>query len=160
MLGLLRRFQNPSPDLLSSELYDEQTFYPAFLRDLNQCRELCILESPFITHKRMNALYPSFRRLTKRGVRVVINTRDPREHEYRMAAEAEEAISALQDLGVLVLYTNNHHRKLAILDNCILYEGSLNILSQSASCELMRRIQSPQMAQQMIRFTKMEKFIC
>jgi hypothetical protein len=159
MLGLLRRFQNPSPHLLSSKLYDEQTFYPAFLRDLNQCRELCILESPFITHKRMNALYPSFRRLTKRGVRVVINTRDPREHEYRMAAEAEEAISALQDLDVLVLYTNNHHRKLAILDNCILYEGSLNILSQNDSCEVMRRIESVELTRQMIQFVKLNRFL-
>ena len=159
MLGLLRRFQNPSPDLLSSTLYDEKTFYPAFLRDLNQCRELCILESPFITHKRMNALYPSFRRLTKRGVRVVINTRDPREHEYRMAAEAEEAISALQDLGVLVLYTNNHHRKLAIFDNCILYEGSLNILSQNDSCEVMSRIESMELTRQMTQFLKLNQFL-
>lgn len=160
MIFDLFKFRRVSPtNLLTSKLLDEQTFYPAFLRDLDKCRELCIIESPFITHKRMNALYPSFRRLTKRGVRVVINTRDPREHEYRMAAEAEEAISALQDLGVLVLYTGNHHRKLAMIDREITYEGSLNILSQSWSCEIMRRIVSAELAGQMIRFVKLDEYL-
>jgi hypothetical protein len=37
----------------------------------------------------------------------------------------------LQKLGVQVLYTSGHHRKLAIIDREILYEGSLNIPSQN-----------------------------
>ena len=62
---LFKRFRVSHAKLLTSELYNEQTFYPVFLRDLSSCRELCVIESPFITHKRMNALYPSFRKLTK-----------------------------------------------------------------------------------------------
>jgi hypothetical protein len=77
---LLKR-TDPTP-LLTSRLYNEQSFYPVFVNDLGRCKRELIIESPFITHKRINALYPSFRKLTKRGFRVVINTRDPREHEY------------------------------------------------------------------------------
>ena len=159
MFGLIQRFRNISPDLLASKLYDERTFYPLFLQDLNKCRELCVIESPFITHKRMNALYPSFRRLTKRGVRVVINTRDPRDHEPRMCTEAKVAVETLQEMGVLVLFTDNHHRKLAILDEKVLWEGSLNILSQGYSCEIMRRIESEALAGQMLKFVKLNRFL-
>lgn len=159
MFGLIQKFRNVSPDLLASKIYDEQTFYPLFLQDLNKCRKLCVIESPFITHKRMNALYPSFRRLTKRGVRVVINTRDPRGHDPRMCAEAKEAITELQGMGVLVLYTDNHHRKLAILDKKVHWEGSLNILSQGYSCEIMRRIESEALAGQMFKFVKLNRFL-
>ena len=110
-------FKRPDPTpLLTSKLYDERSFYPAFMNDLAKCKRELIIESPFITHKRMNALYPSFRRLTKRGVRIVINTRDPKEHDWRMAAEATTVIGLLQELGVKVLFTENHHRKLAIID--------------------------------------------
>ena len=56
-----------------------------------------------------------------------------------MAIQAELAIHTLQELDVTVLMTVGHHRKIAIVDD-ILYEGSLNILSQNDSCELMRRI--------------------
>src|SRR5580704_8665884 len=135
MFDLFKKRGISRSKLFPTELFNETTFYEAFLRDLGKCQNELIIESPFITSKRMNALYPSFRRLTKRGVRLVVNTRDPNEHEYPMAIEAEQAIAELQNLGALVLYTERHHRKLAIIDSKILYEGSLNILSQCASCE-------------------------
>jgi hypothetical protein len=55
-------------------------------------------------------------------------------------------------MGIQVLYTGNHHRKVAILDRSILYEGSLNILSQNNSSEVTRRIESVPIAWQMVRF--------
>jgi hypothetical protein len=61
-------------------------------------------------------------------------------------------------MGVEILYTGNHHRKLAIVNRKILYEGSLNILSQSDSCEVMRRIESTGLAEQMIRFIGLKKW--
>lgn len=156
---LRRRKKLDLTPLLTSQLYDDQTFYPAFLKDLSNCRREVIIESPFITNKRMNALYPSFRRLTKRGVRIVINTRDPNQHEWRMAREAEAVVSTLQDLNVEVLYTEYHHRKLSILDGEIIYEGSLNILSQNDSCEVTRRIESKSLATELMIFLNLNKYM-
>ncbi len=76
-----------------------------------------------------------------------------------MAAEAGIAITELQEMGVQVLYTNNHHRKLAILDGKLLYEGSLNILSQNSSCEVMRRIEPEELAEEMVDFVSLGKFL-
>ncbi len=157
MLSIFRR--RTDGNLAQSKLFDEQTFYPAFMRDIARCERELIIECPFITHKRMNALYPSFRRLTKRGVRVVINTRNPGEHDSPMNMVADDVIAVLQGLGVSVLFTGSHHRKLAIFDGHLLYEGSLNILSQNDSCEVMRRIESEELTQQMIRFTKLDVFL-
>ena len=66
--------------------------------------------------------------------------------------QAEEAVRRLQELDVRVMYTVKHHRKLAIIDDEILWEGSLNILSQNDSCEIMRRSVSAQLANQMLSF--------
>lgn len=43
--------------------------------------------------------------------------------------QAENAVAVLQELGVAVLFTIKHHRKIAIIDREVFYEGSLNILS-------------------------------
>lgn len=152
MLNLFDRSTAPA-GLLNSKLYNQDSFYPAFLKDLANCHSEVIIECPFITSRRLKALLPILEKLKARTVRVAINTRDPRVHDeaYRQD-DAYEAISRLQYIGVQVLYTGNHHRKLAILDRNILYEGSLNILSQNDSCEIMRRIESTQLAWQMIRF--------
>jgi hypothetical protein len=44
--------------LLSSRLYDQDTFYEAFIRDLGCCRDEVIIESPFITGKKMPVCFP------------------------------------------------------------------------------------------------------
>jgi hypothetical protein len=57
------------------------------------------------------------------------------------------------------LCSGNHHRKLAIIDREILWEGSLNILSQNNSREIMRRIEDAETTQQMFRFLALNKYI-
>lgn len=154
------KFWNPpSPDasgLLTSGLFDQNTFYEAFLKDLHSCRSELIIESPFITTKRISAIFPKIERLRKRGIKIIINTRDPIEHEGIYQFQAEDAIARLQAIGVHVLYTGGHHRKIVILDKNILWEGSLNVLSQNDTCEMMRRIVSSELAQQMINFLHIE----
>lgn len=149
---------NKDTGLYSSKLYNEQTFYDAFEQDLKRCRNEAIIESPFLSSKRVEALLPLLRKAVKRGVRVVINTRNPNEHDQPHSTFAVDAIADLHSIGVEVLYTGKHHRKLAIFDRIILYEGSLNILSQNDSCEMMRRISSPELAHQMLAFTGLDKF--
>ena len=145
--------------LAPSRLFNEKTFYEAFERDLQQCRQELIIESPFIAYNRSTLLLPKLERLTKRGVAVTVNTRDPIEHDAPYDTQARAAIGRLQACGVQVLFTGGHHRKLAIVDRGILWEGSLNILSQADSCEIMRRIESPELATEMLHFTNINKFL-
>lgn len=145
--------------LAGSLLYDQDTFYAKLMQDIQRAQSEIIIESPFITKSRMRQLAPVIAVARRKGVRVVVNTRPPHEHNEEYGRQAEQAVDDLQTLGVTVLYTGGHHRKLAIIDRTILWEGSLNILSQGASCEIMRRMASPGLAQQMIAFIGIEKFM-
>lgn len=157
MLQLFRK-RVPPTDLLTSRLYNEQDFYPALLRDLHRCANELLIESPFIASSRMRMLLPEFRRLQRRGVRVTVNTRDPVTHCPPFDAQARDAIAMLQQMGVRVLYTGGHHRKLVVVDRRVLYEGSLNVLSQNNSCEVMRRIESEELAREMVGFVRLGRF--
>ena len=141
----------------NSKLFDNNSFYKAFERDLGHDKQSVIIESPFITSRRMEHLLPILIKLRRKGVRVVVNTRNPEEHNEEYMIQAEDAVAAMQDIGIKVLYTVKHHRKLAIIDDEILWGGSLNILSQGDSCEVMRRTVSSSLAWQMICFTKLNK---
>ena len=146
--------------MMDSTLFDEKTFYSAFIRDLESCRNEVIIESPYITSKRAEMLIPIFESLLLRGVKIYVMTRDPQEHDENMEYQSEDAISQFERMGVQVLLCiGNHHRKLAILDRKILYEGSLNILSQSHSREIMRRIENEELAIQMFDFLRLGRFI-
>ena len=145
-------------ELLCSRLYNEKSFYPAFIADAKRATASIIIESPFISYRRLNWLYPTLEKAVRRGVSITVNTRDPQYHDEFMQKQAADGIKALQNIGIEVLYTGNLHRKLAIIDSLVLWEGSLNILSQTDSCEVMRRIESTDLAKQMIRFTGLERW--
>lgn len=140
-----------------SQLFNENTFYAVFTKDLKRAKQRIIIESPFITAKRFAVIYPLLQKATKHRVRVIINTRDPVEHEMFMQNQALECVSLSHDIGAEVLYTSGLHRKIAIIDNTT-WEGSLNVLSQSNSCEIMRRTESPKYARRLIKFCKMSKW--
>ena len=156
----LIRARQTYQELHVSELFDEKGFYPAFTKDLKRCKRELVIESPFITNRRLSTILPELERLSGKRVGIIINTRDPIEidDEYQRN-EAYRAVSRLQHLGIRVLYTKGLHRKVVIIDRSIMYEGSLNILSQNESAELMRRVSSRQLVEQTVKFIGLEKYI-
>ena len=146
--------------MYKSALFDEKTFYTQFRHDLLRSTREVVIESPFIARERARTLYPLFETLINRGVRVYVVTRDPSEHSETMEDQSEAEIQRFEELGVQVLLcTGNHHRKLAILDRQVLWEGSLNILSQHKSREIMRRIDNMEVATEMFDFLKFGNFL-
>lgn len=144
-------------NLFPSNLYDQNTFYGAFLKDLCHAKSLIIIETPFITKRRMQQLFPILNKLRAKKIRIIVNTKPFNEHEQIYREQAIWAVGVMQDVGIDVLFTSGHHRKLAIIDD-ILWEGSLNILSQNDSCEIMRRIKSKNLVNTMISFTRISKW--
>lgn len=158
-MNLLKWFK-PAPEMATSLLYDESTFYQAFMHDLERCGKEVIIESPFITSSRMEMLYPIFKRILDRGIKIHIVTRDPADHDEIIRYQATNEILYSTEMGInVVLLKGNHHRKLAVIDRKISWEGSLNILSQAYSKEIMRRIESKRLADELIRFLKFDKLL-
>lgn len=146
--------------MIKTSLHDEKTFFSKFLRDLENSQNEVIIESPFITIARMKTFWPLFRRLVGRGVKIYIVTRDPREHTDGYEDQSEVEIQEFEAVGIQVLMcTGNHHRKLAIIDRKVLWEGSLNILSQAKSREFMRRLEDGGFAVDLFNFIGYEKYM-
>lgn len=141
----------------TSRLFDQTSFYRQYEKDLRSARQRIIIESPFITNHRFYTLLPLLERAMRHDIRVVVNTRNPHEHELWMQKQARDCIATLQELDARVLYTATLHRKIAIVDD-VAWEGSLNILSQSDSCEIMRRTESSEYVGDLIKFTKMSRW--
>ena len=143
----------------ASRLYDQNTFYRAFELDLRRAKYEVIIESPFVTSRRASVLLPVLTELRKRGITVIINTRNPIEHDGNYYCQALDALGTMQKIGIQILYTAGHHRKLAIIDRTILYEGSLNILSYSNSCEIMRRTVSSTEVKRLLKFIGLMRYV-
>lgn len=105
--------------LSSTSLYDQSTSYDKFYKDIRKAKAQVIIESPFMTQRRVFDLLPTLIKLQHKGVRAIVNAKPIEEHDDMMAGQAKQAVVALQDIGVKVLFTNGHHRKIAIIDNIL-----------------------------------------
>lgn len=151
-------FRKYTVDEVLSNLFDERTFYKQFIKDLLSAKEEVIIESPYITIKRLKMLMPTFEKLKRSNVKIFILTKSPDEHDVYMDEQAEIGIRYFENNGIQVLIVNGgHHRKLAMIDRKIMWEGSLNILSQSYSKEFMRRINSRKLTEELFRFLRFDK---
>jgi len=156
----LRRKSQKNTKAFTSRLFDEKSFYKTFIKDLLNAKEEVIIESPFITASRMKSLTPIIKKLLRREIKMYVITRDPSEHEKPYASQSEAEIQQFEALGIQALIcSGKHHRKLSIIDREILWEGSLNILSQTRSREIMRRIDDKETTMEMFNYLKLEKFL-
>jgi phosphatidylserine/phosphatidylglycerophosphate/cardiolipin synthase-like enzyme len=147
-----------SKDLTDATLFSENDFYQQFIRDLLDAKEEVIINSPFITSERTSKFVPIFSHLIKKGVNIFVMTRPAKEQSGAMVDNSKRELAALEELGVYVLPIKGRtHEKIGIIDRKILYEGSLNILSQRDSHEVMYRIAGEEPVKQMMGFMKLDK---
>lgn len=131
--------------------FTEGTFYPAFLKDLGRARDSIVIFSPFATGSGTARWIDALRTALARGVRVRILTRPPDEFGGGSIDDGVALIHMLRQLGITVDLRARMHEKIAILDDRILWHGSLNILSHSDTHESMLRLESPAACQQIAR---------
>ncbi len=103
LLNFFRPKHRNSQDALESILYNEETFYHRFTKDLLDAKEEVVIESPFITSGRLHTLKPIFEELVSKGINVFVVTKHPGENDEDMNLQSEAGIRYFELLGVQVL---------------------------------------------------------
>ena len=134
-----------------TSLYNEVTFYPAFINDMLKAEKEVIIYSPFISKYRADFFKKTLSKLKRRNIDVFVFTRPIEEHEEYIQGEVRSAIQLYKEFGAQVTFLEGSiHEKVAIIDRKTLWAGSLNILSQKSSKEMMMRIANENSAAQVL----------
>lgn len=142
----------------ANDLFNEKTFYRAFIRDLLSAKKEVIIYSPFVSKFRTDFFKSTIEKLRHRNIEIFIFTRPVSEHDSMLQPQIECVLKRYEDLGVSIFYLEGSiHEKLAIIDREVLWEGSLNILSQRSSREIMRRTSGEDSAMQVMTYLGLNK---
>lgn len=126
---------------VSGKLFTEKNFWAQFFLDLRATQKKLVILSPFISTRRTSHLMEYFHAMVNRGIEIHIHTRPINQQVGEMVNQAEVVIDQLRKIGAKVIERRSMHQKVAIVDNAIAWEGSLNILSHKDSGEHMRRFE-------------------
>jgi hypothetical protein len=128
----------------------EHDFLDCFRADLATSRTAVIILSPFVSPSRCLNYYPVLRVLTARAVTVDVYVRPEPEQPEGLRHHFREVVRALDLAGAQVHLRPTMHEKIAVLDDTILWHGSLNILSHNDSRESMLRFESPDLVREVL----------
>jgi phosphatidylserine/phosphatidylglycerophosphate/cardiolipin synthase-like enzyme len=117
---------------------------------MNAVREAVII-SPFVTRRRAWQMLPNLGPALAKGVSVVVVTRPINAYKDKDRPALEETLASLQDLGVRLLFKANIHQKFAVIDQKIVWYGSINLLSCGSGQESLMRLESPNIAQELLK---------
>lgn len=130
--------------------FTEQDFLEAFRTDLANASQQAVILSPFLSKNRAFCYYPVLRLLALKKATIDIYTKPKLEQPQSLRNHFEEVANNLKTMGIGFNVRSGMHEKIGILDNKILWHGSLNILSHNDTRESMLRFDSPELVQEIL----------
>jgi len=135
-------------------IFDKTNFLPVFSNDIvNASREILIV-SPFMTKRRTSQMLQNLRIALYKRVKVVVVTRPGEEFKAKELTSWQMALDQFGGSGLVVVFKSKIHQKFAVIDQKIVWYGSINLLSFGSAEESIMRIESSNIASELIRSIK------
>lgn len=131
------------------EHLDETSFFERFTKDLNAASDSIFGLAPYFGEYRWPRIEPHIRAALARDVKVTLVT--PPLSEAKNRSYIEEAIKNLRDLGAVIVSSSGVHGKDVIIDEKLLYTGSMNWSSNRGRSEEVHRIHAPEYVKQCLQ---------
>lgn len=153
-------------DETDEDVFDENTFLPAFEKDLANAVASVVISSGTLTGNAVNRLSHPLHELTRRGVRCCIFIEEIEGWHQRTNPDLptnseikrfEKAVKHLEALGMHVNLRPYWHPKMAVIDGCIFWDGSLNATSWRRRVERAPRSAKPIKALLAVRRFKLDR---
>ena len=137
---------NASPDLI----YDGKTFYPVFCIDVETAQNEILIVSPFMRKARLTQMLKILSPLTMNNVSITVVTRPPDDFKDKIKQIVIDCTEQLKQYGIKVICKSDFHQKFAIIDQSVVWYGSVNFLSFGTHEESIMRFENSDVAHQLM----------
>lgn len=138
--------ERETTEIGSDIIYDQNKFQERFISDMINGKKQIVIVSPYATLRRIRWLESTLSQLCEKEIQVVVITRPASSFQGKAAVSAQLATDALLLMGVTIHFRDSIHQKYAIIDDKIVWYGSVNLLSFGASQESIMRLVSGSIA--------------
>ena len=132
-----------------SRIYNGRAAAP-FAQDLSDAAKDVLIVSPSLQKGRVSRLFPVFQALRASGVPVTVCTRAPETCEASRRAEIEGALAELKEAGVTVALRRDLHQRFAVIDESVVWYGSVDLLAFGRKDADALRFEDPDIAGELL----------
>jgi superfamily II DNA or RNA helicase len=132
-------------------IFHKDNFLPVFNRDISAAKKEILIVSPFIRKRRTTQMINHLKIALSKNSRVIVITRPPEDFKRENRPALLRLLDMLKNTGIRVAFKSNIHQKFAVMDQKTLWYGSINLLSYGNAQESIMRIESPNIANELIK---------
>jgi superfamily II DNA or RNA helicase len=132
-------------------IFDKDNFLPVFNQDIIAAKKDILVVSPFVRRMRTLQMIKHLEVAMEKKVRVLIVTRPKEDFKPKDHATIQRTLDLLTDCGASVVFKSNIHQKFAVMDQMIVWYGSINLLSYGSAQESIMRIKSCNIANELMK---------
>ena len=132
-------------------IFDNHSFLPVYLRDMAHALKNIFIVTPFVTARRVVQMMDCFAPLLAKQLPITILTRPACTFPHLQQEQLTLIFNQLTDAGIMLVFKPHIHQKFAIIDQKIVWYGSINLLGFGKSQESIMRLISTNIAQELSR---------
>ena len=129
-------------------IFNSLNFAPVYTTDIYAAKREIVIVSPFLGHRRVTA---SLSQLVAATARITVITRPLENYPEKDRGRIAMCINTLISSSISVKTKENIHQKFAVIDQRLVWYGSINLLSYGSSEESIMRIESIDIANELFR---------
>lgn len=130
-------------------IFDNTNFLTVFHNDLAAAKNEIVIVSPYLGKNRVKQMLSVLTPVMYNGVKVTVVTRPETDYKEKDRLSVRELAGSLENAGIHIVFRSGIHQKFAIMDQRIVWYGSINLLSFGRSEESMMRLDSLRIANEL-----------
>ena len=137
----------------ANAIYDIENYAETYWRDLEEAKSAVIVSSPRLNNQKVNRIISVLGNRLELGIKVIIVTWHPDAYKYGRDDVRMELMERLRKAGFEVRLVEESCKHFAVIDNNIVWYGSMNLLSKEDVEDNLMRVCSKEIAAELLELT-------
>lgn len=138
---------------VSNSIFDGIGYWEVFEKDVLSAEKSLVISSPFLSSRKVGWLVSQSEALQQRGVTIKLFALSPEAYPEDGQEHHKELLNQLVASGIEVNLQNRYHERYAVIDQSLVWYGSMNLLSNGSEENSLMRIVSPTIAAELLERT-------
>jgi superfamily II DNA or RNA helicase len=138
---------------IANAIYDNESYESIYEKDLLEANNNIIISSPGINEKKVKRINSLIRKRQESGLSITVITLKPESYPESRVEKTGQLIEQLIEVGIKVRQEPIMHEHYAIIDEEIVWYGSMNLLSGEKEDDNLMRVASKKIAQELMEIT-------
>lgn len=144
----------------ANAIYDNKSYQDVYSKDLLEANKNVIISSPGINERKVKQLITLMQKKQESGISIMVLTLSPESYPEKRIEKTRELINQLVECGIKIMERAIMHEHYAIIDEDVVWYGSMNLLSGEKEDDNLMRVVSKEIALELMEISFQKEAKC